>query len=165
MSKGAANLARNMATQDRTNATTLEGALTPMFTKMANGQDTPGSIAANTAAQQSVGGATAGAFGRDALQAARTRNAGSFAPSLDQAVRGGEQTLSNDAARIKADNVDAGIKGLQGLFGTNSGQSLNALNLYNNASNSTFWNQLGGATAGALGKAAGVGIGGAVFGG
>jgi hypothetical protein len=155
MSKSAANLARNTATQDQNRANSLEGTLTPMYTRMANGLATPGSIAENTAAQQSVGGATAGAFGQGALRAARTRNSGSFAPELDQAVRNGQETLSNDAGRITADNANKGISGLQGLFGTNSGQALQALDLYNNASNSTFGNELMGGIAGGLGKALG----------
>ena len=160
MSKSAANLARNTATQDQTRANSLEGTLTPMYSKMANGLATPGSIAENTAAQQSVGGATAGAMGEGALRAARTRNSGSYAPVLDQAVRSGQQALSNDASRITADNVNKGIAGEQGLFGTNSGQALQALGLYNDASDNSFWNQLGGATAGALGKGIGSGLGG-----
>lgn len=155
MSKGAANLARNTATQDQTNATNLEGTLRPLYTRMANGQATPGSTAANTAAQQSVGGSIAGAVGQGNLMAARDRNAGGFAPALDQSVRSGQQALSNDASRIAAENADKGMAGLQGLYGSNSSQALNALNLYNTASNQTFGNELGGAVAGGIGKAIG----------
>lgn len=160
MSKSAANLARNTATSDQNNATSLEGTLTPLYTRMAAGQATPGSIAENTSAQQSVGGGQSAALGGLEQQAARSRNAGGFAPAADEAARQAGRTLSQDASGITAQNVNRGIAGLQGLYGTNSSQALNALDLYNNASNSTFWNQLGGATAGALGKSLGSGLGG-----
>lgn len=161
MSKSAANLARNTATQDQNNATSLEGTLTPLYTRMAAGQATPGSIAENTAAQQSLGGGQSAAMGELGLQAARTRNAGGFAPAADESARRAGRQMSQDAAGITAQNAKEGLAGLQGLYGTNSSQALNALGLYNNASNSTFWNQLGGSAANALGK----GIGALAFGG
>ena len=42
--------------------------------------------AINTANQQSIGGSVAGAVGQGNLQAARTGNAGAFAPALDEAA-------------------------------------------------------------------------------
>lgn len=160
MSKSAANLARNTATADQNNATSLEGTLQPIYARMAAGKPTPGSIAATTAAGQSAGGSEAGAVGQLGLNAARTRNAAGFAPAADQAARTAGHDLSQNALDIAQQNQDTGLRGLGGLYGTNADNSLKALDLYNNASNSTFWNQLGGAIAAPLGKAIGGGIGG-----
>jgi len=159
MSKSAANLARNTATQDQNNATSLEGTLTPLYTRMANGQPTPGSIAENTAARQSLGGGQSAAMGELGLQAARTRNAGGFAPAADEAARGAGRQMSQDASDITAQNAKEGLAGLNGLYGTNSRQALDALGLYNDASNSTFWNQLGNNFGATMGKVLAGGVG------
>ena len=98
--------------------------------------------AMNTASQQSVGGSTAGAVGEGNLEAARTRNAGGFAPVLDEAVRSGQRQLSQNAVGIQGENANlkesqrqAGLKGLEGLYGTNTQDMLSALGLGNQATN------------------------------
>jgi hypothetical protein len=101
--------------------------------------------AMNTASQQSVGGSTAGAVGEGNLAAARTRNAGAFAPALDEAAREGGRTLSQNALEIQGKNADlkqkqqqAGISGLGSLYGQNSDELLKALGLGNEATNTAI---------------------------
>lgn len=101
--------------------------------------------AMNTASQQSIGGSTAGAVGEGNLAAARTRNAGAFAPALDEAARSGTRQLSENALGIQQKNADlkqkqqqAGIAGLGGLYGQNSDELLKALGLGNEATNTAI---------------------------
>ena len=101
--------------------------------------------AMNTASQQSVGGSTAGAVGEGNLEAARTRNAGAFAPALDEAARQGTRQLSQNAVGIQGKNADlkqrqqqAGIEGLGSLYGTNTKDMLTALGLGNEATNTAI---------------------------
>ena len=98
--------------------------------------------AMNTASGQSVGGATAGAVGEGNLEAARTRNAGGFAPALDEAVRSGERTLSTNALDVQGKNAalremnrQAGISGLSSLYSGKMGAMLSALGLGNQSTN------------------------------
>jgi len=130
--------------------------------------------AMNTASQQSIGGATAGAVGQGNLEAARTRNAGSFAPALDEAVRSGGRQLSQNALGIQENNANlkqaqqqAGLAGLQGEQSGQTQQMLAALGLGNQAVNTNvnaqkvgwFQNLLGGIGALSGGaQAAGVGL-------
>lgn len=101
--------------------------------------------AMNTASQQSVGGSTAGAVGEGNLAAARTRNAGAYAPALDEAARQGGRQLSENAlgtqtknALLKESQRQAGIGGLGTLYGQNSNEMLNALGIGNNATNTAI---------------------------
>jgi len=123
-----------------------------------------GTSAANTADQQSIGGATAGALGLGNLQAARSGNAGAFQPAEDEAVRSGERQLSQNAlgvqenaanqklgvsqrgtaAKTAAEQENALLRNNQraqalselgGLYGTGMNASLNALGLSNQAIN------------------------------
>jgi len=158
MSKSAANLARNTATQDQNQATGLYNTLSPLYTKMALGQPTALSTAENTAAQQSAGGGQSAAVGQLNLEAARRNNAGGMAPAADEAARQAGRTLSNDALNVTANNAKSGMAGLNSLYGTNASGNLDALKLYNDASNSTFGNQFGSALASSLGQ----GIGGRI---
>jgi hypothetical protein len=94
--------------------------------------------AMNTASQQSIGGATAGAVGEGDLVGARTRNAGSFAPAADEAVRSGERQLSDNALNVDGQNANlkeaqrqAGLGGLGSMYGTNTSAMLSALGLGN----------------------------------
>lgn len=162
MSKDVGRKADQMSTQAQQNADSLAGTLTPIYTKMATGQQTPGSIAATTAAGQTVGGADAAAAGRLGLQAARTRNAAGFAPAADQAARDASGQLSQDTLGIMRQNQAAGLSGLNGLFGTDSSKALNALNLENTASNDTLLNKALGGFTGAFGSALGGALGGKV---
>lgn len=163
MSKSVAKKADNTATQAQNAADSLSGTLTPIYTQMAMGKPTAGSVAENTAAGQSVGGSNAGAVGQLGLQAARTRNAAGFAPAADLAARNAAHDLSQTAADITAKNQGIGLAGLNGLYGTNASHALDALGLENTAQNDTFLNHAMGALAGGVGSFAS-GYGGALGG-
>lgn len=134
---------QNVYNQDSGNASALYNSLFPQFTAEATNPQgfTPGETASmNTAAQQSVGGATAGAVGQGTLRAARTRNSGGSNMALDDAVRSGQQTLSQDALGVQNENAmlkesqrQAGLSGLSSLYGTNQSGMLSALGLGNQA--------------------------------
>ena len=125
------------------NAQQIYGQLLPALTQEATNPQgySPKDLSAiNTAGQQSVGGATAGAVGEGNLAAARTRNSGGFAPAMDEAVRSGERQLSSDALQTQTNNANLkeaqrqeGLSGLGSLYGTNTGNALSALGLGNQA--------------------------------
>jgi len=117
------------------NAGDLYGQLFPTYAAEAAGKPTAGTIAANTAAQQSVGGAQAGALGRGELEAARTGNSGANSVALDDSVRSGQHSLSNTAADITSNEVGQGQRGLASLYGQQLGQQDAALGLGNSAVN------------------------------
>ena len=94
----------------------------------------------NTAALQSAGGANAGTVGSGNLQAARTNNAGSFAPAAAQAGHDATAQLSDAAlgvqnrdALLKQQQQQEGITGLEGQYATNVGAGENALGISNQA--------------------------------
>lgn len=130
-----------MFTGANQNAQDLYKQILPIFQKEATNPQgfAPADLAAmNTASQQSVGGATAGAVGEGNLAAARTRNSGGYTPALDEAVRSGQRQLSTNAldtqtknALLKESQKQSGISGLGGLYGQNSQQLLQALGLGN----------------------------------
>jgi hypothetical protein len=132
---GAANAAtgQNISSQAGQDASSLYGTLFPTYSAEAAGLPTAGTTAENTAVQQSVGGSTAGAVGQGNLEAARTRNAGAFQPSEDEAVRSGQRDLSDSALAVKANEVDQGQKGLSNLYGMNEAEQLGGLNASNQA--------------------------------
>lgn len=95
-----------------------------------------------TGAEQSTGGAVAGAVGQGELEASRRRNAGGFAPALDEAAREGSQALSQTNLSIDERNAllkeaqrQAGLAGETGLYGTQNEDVLRALGLGTNAVN------------------------------
>lgn len=100
----------------------------------------PGMIAMNTANEQGVGGATAGAVGQGNLEAARTRNAGGFQAANDEAARSGQRQVSQNAVDIQGENEaqrqknqQAGIAGEENMYNTDTGATLGALGLSNSA--------------------------------
>jgi hypothetical protein len=125
------------------NSNSLYSSLFPAFTAEATNPQGFGATdlaAMNTASQQSIGGATAGAVGQGSLRAARTRNSGGQAAEADSAVKSGEQTLSQNALGIQGENAalkqeqkQAGLSGLSGLYGENNSTMLSALGLGNQA--------------------------------
>lgn len=112
----------------------------------------------NTASQQSIGGATAGAVGQGNLTAARTRNRGGFTGALDEAVRGGQRQLSENALGIQGENANlkeqqrqTALGSLQQLYGSNVQAQLAAMGLtpgtigqWTNAAQATTNGVLGG---------------------
>lgn len=99
----------------------------------------------NTAATQSVGGAEAGAVGGGNQMAARTNNAGAFAPAAIQSGHDATTQLSdaalgvqNQNAQLKQQQQAEGLQGLQGMYNTNVGAGENALGLSNSALNTAI---------------------------
>lgn len=125
------------------NAAGINSVLTPTLTAEAvNPQGySPTQLAAQTtAAQQSAGGSNAGAVGGSLLRAARTRNIGAAPAAIGEANRNASQRLGNINAGIQAKSADiaqanrqAGLKGLEGLYGENVSGGNQALGLSNQA--------------------------------
>lgn len=115
--------------------------LTPTLTQLATnptgfGQQTINNM--NTAALQSAGGAAAGTVGAANLAAARTNNAGAYAPAASQAGHDATASLSDAAlgvqnrdAILKQQQQQEGLAGLEGMYQTNVGAGENALGLSN----------------------------------
>lgn len=155
------------------NATDTLGVLSPALTQeVQNPQGfAPEDLTAmNTASQQSLGGSQAGAAGAGNLRAARTRNAGGGDAAIAESARQGMRQNSQNAVTIQANNAlqreknrQAGISGESGLFGEQTDATLKALGLSNQAlgvqSPPGFFDTLGTAFAGGLGKAAGTAAG------
>lgn len=94
--------------------------------------------AINTANQQSIGGSVAGVVGQGNLQAARTGNAGGFAPALDEAARSGARQMSQNALNVQEQNAylknqqqQQAMNALGRLYGENTDATLRALGLSN----------------------------------
>jgi hypothetical protein len=159
------------------------GSLSPFLTtEMTHpaGFDPATMAAMNTGAQQSAGGAAAGAVGQGALRAARTRNRGGANAATEASTRAASQTLSKGLldvqeanARLRAQQQQEGAGGLERLFGTTTGAGVNSLgevasnaNANTNAANATWdWAKnlfdpllaAGGSAAPTIGRAFGVG--------
>src|ERR1700743_2568467 len=127
------------------NAGNLYGSLAPTLAAEAShpaGFTQSQQAAMNTAAQQSAGGANAGAVGQGALLAARTKNAGTADAAIAQSGRQASQTLRDSAlkttmanANLQQQQQQEGLRGEQGLYNTDLGASQNALGLSNQALN------------------------------
>ena len=110
--------------------------------------------AQTTAAEQTAGGANAGATGGALLRAARTRNAGAAPAAIGASNRAAGEDLSQVNAGIQSKNADLqqkqrqqGISGLEGLYGENVGAGEQALGLSTGAikdagSLDNFWQDL-----------------------
>jgi hypothetical protein len=92
------------------------------------------------AAEGGAGGATSGLTGQANLQAARTRNSGGFSSALDQAARsrqqasaGASENIAGQNAQLQNSQQQSAAQGLQGLYGTDSGNALKALGLQDQA--------------------------------
>jgi len=139
------NTAQNLSSVYSGNASNNSNILTPTLNKMATnpggfGQPTINNM--NTAAVQTLGGSTAGIVGSGNLQAARTNNAGGFAPAAVQAGHDATTQLSdaalgvqNQDALLKQRQQQEGLNGLQNMYQTNVGAGENALGLSNSALN------------------------------
>lgn len=151
--------ANNLSDQANTNATSLYKTVNPVLTQEAtnpHGFDPKDLSAMDTASEQSIGGATAGAVGEGNLEAARTRNSGGFQPAAAESARAGMRQNSTNAVTIQGNNAlqkererQAGISGLTSLYGSNSAQALSALGLSNesldvaNHTQPSAWQQFG----------------------
>lgn len=136
---------QNLSTTYGSQAAANSSVLTPTLNAMAtNPQGFSPQTVNNmtTAAMQSAGGSAAGTVGQGNLQAARTNNAGGFAPVASQAGHDATAQLSdaalgiqNNNAQLKAQQQQEGINGLAGQYATNVGAGENALGLSTNALN------------------------------
>ena len=148
------NLSNNLTSQ----ASNVYGSLEPTLQAEAAhpmGFTPQAKAAMNTAGQQSAGGSAAGAIGQGRLYAARTHNAGGAKAAIGEGVRNAGQNLSNTAVGTEVANANlqnqqqqAGLRGLQGLYGTELGEGENALGLSNQAlgvannAKPSFWQQM-----------------------
>lgn len=137
--------AQGLSTTYGSNAAANSSVLTPTLNQMAtNPQGFSPQTVNNmtTAAMQSAGGAAAGTVGQGNLQAARTNNAGGFAPVAAQAGHDATAQLSDAAlgiqnkdAMLKQQQQEEGLSGLQNEYATNVGAGENALGLSNQSLN------------------------------
>jgi hypothetical protein len=89
---------------------------------------------------EAVGGANSGIVGQAVLEATRTRNAGGFANSLDEAARIKGRQLStnalnvnNEDARLAQQKQQEARRQLTGLYSTNTSDQLKAMGLSDEA--------------------------------
>lgn len=151
------NTANGLESVYGSNAAGINSTLTPALTQEAVNPTgyTPTQLGAQTtAAEQSAGGSNAGATGGALLRAARTRNVGSAPAAIDQSSRNAGQDLSQINAGIQTNNANlqqkqkqAGISGLEGLYGENVNAGEGALGLSDSALNDAgnlqnFWQSL-----------------------
>lgn len=102
----------------------------------------PDLAAMTTDAQQTAGGSTGAAVGEGLLRSARTRNAGGSDAAIQAGVRSAGQELSKNAlgirtanARMKEGQRRSALGGVQGLLGTETGASNEALGIVPSAVN------------------------------
>lgn len=133
--------ANGMTTTYGSRATGNSNILTPTLNQMATnpmGYNPQTMANMNTAASQSAGGAAAGIVGQGNAQAARTNNAGGFAPLAAEAGHDATAQLSDAALGVQNRNAQLqeqhraqGIQGLQDMYHTNVGAQENGLGLSN----------------------------------
>jgi hypothetical protein len=148
--------ANGLANMYDTTASGINSTLTPALTAEAvNPQGySPNQMASmTTGAEQTAGGANAGATGGALLRAARTRNVGAAPAAIGQANQQGGQELSQINAGIQKSNANLqqqqrqqGLSGLESLYGENVNAGENALGLSNSALGTAgnlknFWQQ------------------------
>lgn len=115
----------------------LYGTVAPELTAMAThpmGFNPSDLAQMKTEAMQTAGGSNAGAVGQGALLASRTRNAGTADAAISQAARNAGETLSDTGLKINSENArlkeaqrNEGLRGLEGLYGTDIAGANNAL--------------------------------------
>ena len=132
-----ANAALGENQQLYNNGQSLYGALAPeLETQMAHpaGIDPTTMAKMNTSSMETAGGSQAGAVGQGALKAARTRNAGGSDAAIAESSRAAGQNLGT--ANLKTELANESLKekeresatsGLEGLYGTNTGASVQDL--------------------------------------
>lgn len=143
--KTAAQTGQQFANTYSGNAADIFGTLTPMLTSEAAhppGMSPMDISAADTSAQQSAGGSQGAALGQGLLRAARTRNLGGGDAATAAASRGASEALSSASlstrlrnAALKESQRSEGVRGLEGLFGTNVSGGNQALGIVPSAVN------------------------------
>ncbi len=168
----AATSASNISGTSAGNAGALYSTLAPSLeSTMANPQGfSPVDMAKmDTASMQGAGGSQAAAQGAGALRAARTGNIGGSDAAIAKSARTGGELASEGAlstqiknAALKQKQREMATAGLEGLYGTNMGASVNALgqvasniNADTNAENASWdWTRGVGAISGLMGAGA-----------
>jgi hypothetical protein len=139
------------------NAGSLYGTLSPTLSTMATNPQgiNPADMSKiQTSNMQTAGGANAGAVGQGSLLAARTKNAGTADAAIAKSGEAASQNLSKanlatqtEDQKLKTQQQGEGLKGLQGLYGTNESAALGGLNASNTALKNAgsvpmgFWEQ------------------------
>lgn len=134
---GAATSAQNISNTTSGNSQALYSTLAPQLEAEAAHPAgfSPTDMADMTTSQeQAAGGSEAGAVGEGLLHAARTRNAGGADAAIGESARAAGRQLSSGVLgtqlanqRLKQQEQQAGMSGLEGLFGTDTGASVGAL--------------------------------------
>ncbi len=152
-----AGLGRGVSQTGQQNASSLYGTLSPTLTTMATNPQgiNPADMAKiQTSNMQTAGGANAGAVGQGSLLSARTRNAGTADAAIAKSGEAASQNLSkanlatqNENVALKNQQQGEGLRGLNSLYGTNTGAEMGGLNasnaaLKNAADVPNFWQNL-----------------------
>lgn len=140
------------------NASSLYGTLSPTLSTMATNPQgiNPADMAKiRTSNMQTAGGANSGAVGQGSLLAARTKNAGTADAAIAKSGETAAQNLSKANLDTQRENIglknqqqQEGLRGLQSLYGTNTGEAIGGLNASNAALESagkvplTFWQKM-----------------------
>lgn len=139
-------------------ASSLYGTLSPTLSTMATNPQgiNPADMAKiQTSNMQTAGGANSGAVGQGSLLAARTKNAGTADAAIAKAGESAQKNLSKANLDTQRENIGLknqqqgeGLRGLQSLYGTSTGEALGGLNASNNALKNandaplTFWQKM-----------------------
>ena len=151
MARGSSQ-ASGAATQAQNNSNTFMGNANSLFSTLApelqteaahpSGIAQPDLAAMNTSAQQSAGGTQAAAVGQGALAKSRTKNAGAGDAAIAASSRGAGEELSKRALQTQITNAgmkekqqQAGLSGLEGLTGMETGAANQALGIVPQAVN------------------------------
>lgn len=136
LAKGAANTANSTAAGYGTAATGIGSTLVPELTQEAKnptGYNPTDLNAMQVGAQQGAGGAAGSLVGQATTGAARSRNIGALPGQLDSIARSKTMADSNASlgiqssnAKLKEQQKQAGLKGLEGVYGTDVGAQLKA---------------------------------------
>ena len=136
---GAASTAQQSGAQYGNQAAGIGGTLVPQLTQEAQHPTGINPTDLNSmlvAGQQGAGGSNSGIAGQAGLTAARTRNTGALSGVLDQASRNKTQSNSQNALGVQNENTQtklkqqqAGLSGLEGLYGTDVNAGLKAQSL------------------------------------
>lgn len=178
--QAAANNAQGFSKQLQGNAQNTYSALFPELTSQAmnpQGMSPSDLSAARTEAMEGAGGTQAGAVGQGALLASRTKNPGAASAAIAESARDAGNQLSRANLGLRGQNVrlkeqqrQQALTGLEGLEGQQIGGANNALGIVPEAVNadtraaqSDPWNQFFSGLAGA-GGTLGTGLAGNLIG-
>jgi len=136
LAKNAANTAKSTASGFGSSAANVGSALVPELTHEATSPTgfNPNDLNAMlVGGEEGAGGATSSLSGEAGRTAARSRNTGALSGVLDELQRGKGRQLSQNALNVQTMNAQEkerqrsqGLKGLEGVYGTDVGAQLKA---------------------------------------